>query len=172
MYAGIISIPYSKINNMHPLPDTTKRHLKKTLPGNSKLILFLFIYCNIYYCCLLIRVVTLVTKIKTFYNPSIQKVLKTSSGMPYKFFSSRHTVQGYLPWAKEVFLQRALKYDTGRVFNNTIWLWIDTQSCKESTLRDSSTAVEKSGILVHYEEAAEKLVVILDVMCSVLRKDF
>lgn len=39
-----------------------------------------------------------------------------------------------------------IQYDSGRVFNNKMWTWIDMRSSTNNTLQGSGRALEKSGM--------------------------
>ena len=54
-----------------------------------------------------------------FYNPSIKEILATTNDLHHQLFAAGlQARERHLPRVKEIFLQRELQCDMGRVFND------------------------------------------------------
>ena len=106
LYAGIVSIPYTKVTSIH-YQTLFKKETNwmidfKNLPASSLQGLPLLFPKKLY---------DFANKNSKFYNPSIKEVLARINAMSLKFFLSRFTSHRHLPWAKKVLLKRALEHD-------------------------------------------------------------
>ena len=146
IYTGTTSIPYTKVTSIHyqtlSKKDTTWKIDVNNLSVHSlQGLLLLF----------LDKRDDFVNKNEEFYNSSIKKILTTINGMPHQLFAAG---QRYLPRVKNLFLQKKLV--TWEEFLRTkSGLWIDTHLSTNNTLHGSGRAVEKIGILLQIEKAAE-----------------
>ena len=60
-------------------------------------------------------------KNEEFYDPNIKKILVTINGMPHQLFAAGLQARDIYSELKKTFLQKKLKCDMGRAFNNKTW---------------------------------------------------
>ena len=70
--------------------------------------------------------------------------------MPYQLFAA-----GIYPELKKYFYKENSNVTWEEFLTTKFGLWIDTRSSTDDTLHGSGRAVEKSGILLQFEKAAE-----------------
>ena len=70
--------------------------------------------------------------------------------MPYQLFAA-----GIYPELKKYFYKENSNVTWEEFLTTKFGLWIDTRSSTDDTLHGSSRVVEKSGILLQFEKAAE-----------------
>ena len=78
-------------------------------------------------------------------QPYDQRSFSSNQCYSSSAFSSFFTGQIYLPWVKEVLLQKALSHDVGKIFKSKIWSWIYTRANSENTLHGRGFLREKFG---------------------------
>ena len=94
-------------------------------------------------------------KNEEFYNPSIKKILTTINGMPHQLFVAGLQVRVVYPELRKYFYREHSNVTWKEFLTTKFGLRIDTRSSTNNTLHGRSRAVEKSGILLQIEKAAE-----------------
>ena len=147
LYAGINSIPYTKVTSIHyqtlSKKDTTWKIDVNNLSVRCLLLLFLD------------KRDAFANKNEDFYNPSIKKIFTTANGMPHQLFAVALQVRDIYPELKKFFYKEHTNVPCKELLTTKFGLWGDTHWSTDNTLHGSSRAVEKSGILLQIEKVAE-----------------
>ena len=94
-------------------------------------------------------------KNEEFYNPRMKKILVISNGMPHQLFAAVLQGREIYPELKK-YCYKENSDVTWEVFLTTKFaIWIDTCSSIDNTFHASGRAVEKSGMLLHIQNAPE-----------------
>ena len=150
MYTGKRSTPYTKVTLIH-YQTLSKKHTTWKI-GVNKLS-----FCSLQGLLLLFldKRDDFVNKNEKFYNPSIKKLLTKTDGMSYQLFAAGLQARDIYPELKKYFYREYSNVTWEEFLTTKFGLWIDTRSSTNNTLHGSGRAVEKSGILLQIEKAAE-----------------
>ena len=85
-----------------------------------------------------------------FYNPSIKKILTTINGIPHQLYPGGVFLVISSPEAKKYFYKPDSDVTWGE-----FGVWIDVRSSNDNQLHGSGRTVERSGILLQTERAAD-----------------
>ena len=150
MYAGTTSIPSTKVISFHyqtlSKKDTTWKIDVSNLSVRSLqglLLLFLDKFDDF------------ANKNEEFYNPSIKNVLAAVNGMPRQLFATGLQARDIYPELRKYFYKEHSNVTWEEFLTTKFGLWIDARWGTDNTLCSSGRAVEKSGILLQIEKAAE-----------------
>ena len=89
-----------------------------------------------------------------FYNPSIKKILTTINGIPHQLYPSGVLSRDIFPEAKKYFYKPDSDVTWGEFLTTKFGLWIDVRSSNDNRLHGSGRTVERSGMLLQIERAA------------------
>ena len=92
---------------------------------------------------------------KKFYNPSIKKILTTINGIPHQLNPGGVLSRDIFPEAKKYFYKPDSDVTWGEFLTTKFGLWIDVRSSNDNRLHGSGRTVERSGILLQIESAAD-----------------
>ena len=150
MYTETTSIPYTKVTSIHyktlSKKDTTwKIDVIKISVCSLQGLLLLF----------LDKRDDFANKNEEFYNPSIKKILITINRMSHQLLAAALQARDIYPELKKYFYREHSNVTWEEFLTTKFGLWIDTHSSTNNTLHGSGRAVEKSGILLQIEKAAE-----------------
>ena len=150
LYAGTTSIPYIKVILIHyqtlSKNDTTRKiDVNNLSVGSLQGFLSLF----------LDKRHDIANKNEEFYNPSIKKVLTTIHGMPHQLFAAGIQARAIYAELKKCFYKRNSDVTWEEFLTTKFGLYVHTRSSTDNMLHRSGRAVEKSGILLQIEQAAE-----------------
>ena len=90
-----------------------------------------------------------------FYNPSIKKILTTINGIPHQLYPSGLLSRDIFPKAKKYFYKPDSDVTWDGFLTTKFGLWIDVRSSNDNRLHGSERTVERSGILLQIERAAD-----------------
>ena len=90
-----------------------------------------------------------------FYNPSIKKILTTINGIPHQLYPGGVLPRDIFPEAKKYFYKPDSDVTWGEFLTTKFGLWIDVRSSNDNRLHGSGRTVERSGILLQIERAAD-----------------
>ena len=90
-----------------------------------------------------------------FYNPSIKKILTTSNGIPHQLYPGGVLSRDIFPEAKKYFYKPDSDVTWGEILTTKFGLWIDIRSSNDNRIHGSGRTVERSGILLQIERAAD-----------------
>ena len=90
-----------------------------------------------------------------FYNTSVKKILATINGIPHQLYPGRVLSRDIFPEAKKYFYKPDSDVTWGEFLTTKFGLWIDVISSNDNRLHGSGRTVERSGILLQIERAAE-----------------
>ena len=90
-----------------------------------------------------------------FYNPSIKKILTTINGIPHQLYSGGVLSRDIFPEAKKYFYKPYSDVTWGEFLTTKFGLWIDVRSSNDNRLHGSGRTVERRGILLQIERAAD-----------------
>ena len=90
-----------------------------------------------------------------FYNPSIKKILTTINGIPHQLYPGGVLSCDIFPEAKKYFYKPDSYVTWGEFLTTKFGLWIDVRSSNDNRLHGSGRTVERSGILLQIERAAD-----------------
>ena len=94
-------------------------------------------------------------KNEDLYNPSIKKILTAINGMPHQLFAAGLQDRDIYPELKKYFYKKHCDVTWEEFLTKKIGLWIDPRSSTDNTLHGRGRAMEKSGILLQIEKAAQ-----------------
>ena len=94
-------------------------------------------------------------KNEKFYNPSIKKILTTINGIPHQLYPGGVLSRDIFPEAKKYFYQSDSDVTWGEFLTAKFGIWIDVRSSNDNHLHGSGGTVERSGILLQIERAAD-----------------
>ena len=89
------------------------------------------------------------------YNPSIKKILTTINGIPHQLYPGGALSRNIFPEAKKYFCNTDSDVTWGEFLTTKCGLWIDVRSSNDNRLHVSGRTVERSGILLQIERAAD-----------------
>ena len=92
---------------------------------------------------------------ENFYNPSIKKILTTINGIPHQLYPGGVLSRDIFPEAKKYFYKPDSDVTWGEFLTTKFGLWIDVRSSNDNRLHGSGRTVERSGILLQIERAAD-----------------
>ena len=90
-----------------------------------------------------------------FYNPSIKKILTTIDGIPHQLYPGGVLSRDTFPEAKNYFYKPDSDVTWGEFLTTKFGVWIDARSSNDNQLHGSGKTVERSGILLQIERAAD-----------------
>ena len=90
-----------------------------------------------------------------FYNPSIKKILTTINGIPHQLYPGGLLSRDIFPEAKMYWYKPDSDVTWGEFLTTKFGLWIDVRSSNDNRLHGSGRTVERSGILLQIERAAD-----------------
>ena len=90
-----------------------------------------------------------------FYNPSIKKILATINGILHQLYPGGVLSRDIFPEAKKYFYKPDSDVTWGEFLTTKFGLWIDVRSSNDNRLHRSGRTVERSGILLQIERAAD-----------------
>ena len=90
-----------------------------------------------------------------FYNPSIKKILTTINGIPHQLYPGGVLSRDIFLEAKKYFYKPDSDVTWGEFLTTKFGLWIDVRSSNDNRLHGSGRTVERSGILLQIELAAD-----------------
>ena len=93
-------------------------------------------------------------KNEEFYNPSVKKIL-TINEIPHQLFAAGLQASDIYPELRKYFNKENSDVTWEEFLTIKFGLWIDARSSTDNTLHGSGRAVEKMGILLQIEKAAE-----------------
>lgn len=91
-----------------------------------------------------------------FYNPSIKKILTTINGIPHQLYPGGILSRDIFLEAKKYFYKPNSDMTWGEFLTTKFGLWIDTRVSVDNSLHGSGRIVDRSGILLQIERAAEQ----------------
>ena len=89
-----------------------------------------------------------------FYNPSIKKILTTINGILHQLYPGGVLSRDIFPEAKKYFYKPDSDVTWGKFLTTKFGLWIDVRSSTHNRLHESGRTIERSGILLKIERAA------------------
>ena len=90
-----------------------------------------------------------------FYTPSIKKILTTINGIPHQLYRGGILSCDIFSKAKKYFYKPNSDVTWGEFLTTKFGLWIDIRSSNDNRLHGSGRTVERSGILLQIEHAAD-----------------
>ena len=90
-----------------------------------------------------------------FCNPSIKKILTTINGIPHQLYPGGVLSRDIFPKTKKYFYKPDSDVTWGEFLTTKFSLWIDVRSSNDNRLYGSGRTVERSGILLQIERAAD-----------------
>ena len=90
-----------------------------------------------------------------FYNPSIKKILTTINGIPHQLYPGGVLSRDIFPEAKKYFYKPDSDVTWGEFLTTKFGLWIDVRPSNDNGLHGSGRTVERSGVLLQIERAAD-----------------
>ena len=90
-----------------------------------------------------------------FYNPSIKKILTSINGIPHQLYPGGVLSRDIFPEAKKYFDKPDSDVTWSEVLTTKFVLWIDVRSSNDNRLDGSGRTVERSGLLLQIERAAD-----------------
>ena len=90
-----------------------------------------------------------------FYNLSIKKILTTINGIPHQLYAAGVLSRDIFPEAKKYFYKPDSDVTWGELLTTKFGLWIDVRSSNDNQLHGYRRTVERSGILLQIERAAD-----------------
>ena len=93
-------------------------------------------------------------KNEEFYNPSINKILVTTNGMPHQLYAGGLQAGDIPPELKKYFYKESSDVIWIEFLVTKLALWIDTRSSTNNTLHGSGRAVNQ-GITLQTEKGSE-----------------
>ena len=90
-----------------------------------------------------------------FYNPSIKKILTTINGIPHQLYPGGVLSRDIFLEAKRYFYKPDSDVTWGEFSTTKFGLWIDVRSSNDNRLHGFGRTVERSGILLQIERAAD-----------------
>ena len=90
-----------------------------------------------------------------FYNPSIKKILTTINGIPHQLYPGGVLSRDFFPEAKKYFYKPDSDVIWDEFLTTKFGLWIDVRSSNDNRLHGSGKTVERSGVLLQIECAAD-----------------
>ena len=90
-----------------------------------------------------------------FCNPSIKKILTTINEIPHQLYPGGVLSCDIFPEAKKYFYKPESDVTWGEFLTTKFGLWIDVRSSNDNRLPGSGRTVERSGILLQIERAAD-----------------
>ena len=150
LYAGAMSIPYTKVTSilcqtLSKKATTWKIDFSNPWVRSLQGLLLLF----------LDKRDNFANKNEEFYNSTIKKILTTINGMPHQLFAAVLQARGIYPELKKYFYKEHSNVTWEEILTTEFGLWIDTRSSTDNTLHGSGRAVAKSSILLQIKKAAE-----------------
>ena len=147
LYAGTMVIPYSKLTLINyqkvSKKDTIWENNLSVRPLQGLLLLFLD------------KRNDFANKNETLDHLSFKKTLAAINRMPHKLFEASLQARDIYPELRRYFYKEHSNVTWEEFLTTKIGLWINTRSSVDNTLHGSVRAVEKSGILLQIEKAAE-----------------
>ena len=92
---------------------------------------------------------------ENIYNPLIKKILTTINGIPHQLYPGGALSRDIFPEAKKYFYKPDSDVKSGEFLTTKFGLWIDVRSSNDNRLHGSGRTVERSGILLQIERAAD-----------------
>ena len=90
-----------------------------------------------------------------FYNPLIKKILTTINRIPHQLYPGGVLSRDIFPEAKKYFYNPDSDVTWSEFLTTKFGLWIDARSSTDNRLHGSGRTVERSGILLQIERAAD-----------------
>ena len=90
-----------------------------------------------------------------FCNPLIKKILTTISGIPHQLYPGGVLSRDIFPEVKKYFYKPDSNVTWGEFLTTKFGSWIDVRSSNDNRLHGSGRTVERSGILLQIERAAD-----------------
>ena len=90
-----------------------------------------------------------------FYNPSIKKILRTINGIPHQLYPGGVLSRDIFPEGKRYIYKPDSGVTCGEFLTIKFGLWIDVRSSNDNRLHGSGRTVERNGILLQIERAAD-----------------
>ena len=90
-----------------------------------------------------------------FYNPLIKNILITINGIPHQLYPGGVLSRDIFPEAKKYFYKPDSDVTWGEILTTKFGLWIDVRSSNDNQLHGSGRTVERTGILLQIERAAD-----------------
>ena len=150
LYRGETSIPYTKVTAVHHQALSKKNENWKIDINNLSVrslqgLLLLFVD----------KQNDFANENEKFYNPSIKKILTTINGIPHQLYPGGILSRDIFPEAKKYFYKKDSDVTWSEFLTTKFGLWIDVRSSNDNQLHGSGRTVERSGILLQIERAAD-----------------